>query len=474
MTSSAKWPLLLLLTATSSMAASPDSRIAAMERSLSPLVTIRGETPRAAPLEQRMDELKVPAVSLAVISGGRVEWAKAYGYADKETGVKATPGTLFQAGSISKPVAALAVLKLVEDGALSLDTDVNEKLKSWRLPDNEFTARHKVTLRTILNHTAGTTVWGFPGYERDSKVPSIVDVLEGRGNTEAIRVWITPGERWRYSGGGYTILQLMLTDVTGRPFPDLLEHLVLEPLGMTNSTYGQPLPDKWQPRSASGYMSDGAKVPGSWHVYPEMAAAGLWTTASDLAKFLLEVQRSRHGKGRILSAKMAGEMLAPGMNNHGLGPVISADGKRFGHGGADAGFQADATAFLDGDSGVVIMTNSDNGGRLAQELELTLGRIYGWEGLTPVQKSVLKLSPAALQRFAGTYQFTDGRGSIVVRAGDDVLIVSNAGQPDVELSPESETKFFDRDSGFPVEFVTEGASMTAIVRGNARATRQSQ
>jgi hypothetical protein len=171
---------------------------------------------------------------------------------------------------------------------------------------------------------------------------------------------------------------------------------------------------------------------------------------------------------------MTGEMLAPGMNNHGLGPVISADGKRFGHGGADAGFQADATAFIDGDAGVVIMTNSDNGIRLAQELELTLGRIYGWEGMTPVQKSVVTLSSGELQRFAGIYQFSDGRGTLTVRAGDGLLIMSNAGQPDVELLPESETKFFDRDSGFPIEFVPEGASMTAIVRGSARATRQSQ
>jgi CubicO group peptidase (beta-lactamase class C family) len=469
----AKW-LLPVLIATSSTAATPDDRIAAMERSISPLVTIRGETPRRASLAQRMNELKVPAISLAVIRGGRIEWAKAYGYADKDASIKATPTTLFQAGSISKPVAALAALKLVEDGALSLDGDVNGKLKSWRLPDNEFTAHHSVTLRTILNHTAGTTVWGFPGYERDTKVPSIVEVLDGRGNTEAIRVWKPPGESWRYSGGGYTILQVMLTDVTGQPFPDLMKRLVLRPLAMMDSTYEQPLPDKWRPRAASGYQSNGSKVPGSWHIYPEMAAAGLWTTASDLARFLLEVERSHHGKGRILSAKMTGEMLAPGMNNHGLGPVISADGKRFGHGGADAGFQADATAFIDGDAGVVIMTNSDNGIRLAQELELTLGRIYGWEGMTPVQKSVVTLSSGELQRFAGIYQFSDGRGTLTVRAGDGLLIMSNAGQPDVELLPESETKFFDRDSGFPIEFVPEGASMTAIVRGSARATRQSQ
>jgi len=463
---------LILLSATTSFAATPDERIAEMERALSPLVTIRGEPSSVTSLVQRMEQLKVPAVSIVVMTDGKIEWARAYGYADKEAGVKATPDTLFQAGSISKPVAALAALKLVEDGALNLDADVNGKLKSWRLPDNEFTTAHKVTLRQILNHTAGLTVWGFPGYERSGKVPSVVDVLDGKGNTEAIRVWKTPGGSWRYSGGGYTVMQLMLSDVTGRAFPDLMDALVLKPLGMNDSTYQQPLPESWQSRAASGYMSSGAKVPGSWHIYPEMAAAGLWTTASDLAKFLLEVQRSRAGKGRILSAKMTNAMLTPGMNNHGLGPVISPDGKRFGHGGADAGFQADATAFLDGGTGVVIMTNSDNGGRLAQELEFTLARIYGWAGMQPVEKSVVKLSPAALQRFAGTYKFPDGRGVIEIRAGDGVLVLSAAGQPDVQILPESDTKFFDRDSGFPVEFVADGDSMTAVVRGIARAVRQ--
>jgi CubicO group peptidase (beta-lactamase class C family) len=179
-------------TATSGMAATPDQRIADMERSMSPLVIISGETPQVISLAQRMDQLRVPAVSIAVFSGGKIEWARAYGYADKEAGRKATPQTLFQAGSISKPVAALAALKLMEEGTLTLDTDVNERLKSWHLPDNEFTKERKVTLREILNRTAGTTVWGFPGYERNSRVPSVADVLDGKGNTPPIRVFKSP------------------------------------------------------------------------------------------------------------------------------------------------------------------------------------------------------------------------------------------------------------------------------------------
>jgi CubicO group peptidase (beta-lactamase class C family) len=469
-----KWgAAFLAVVSTTSLAAEPDDRIAAMERTISPLVIVKGDTPSppTVSLEQRMSQLNVPAVSIAVVVDGKIEWARAYGYADKESRTRATPGTLFQAGSISKPVAALATLQFVEKGSLSLDENVNAKLKSWQVPDNEFTLIHKVTLRNILNHTAGTTVWGFPGYKRVGSVPSVVEVLDGKGNTPPIRVFKKPGQSWLYSGGGYTIMQLLLSDAAGEPFPELMERMVLKPLGMTSSTYAQPLPQNWQSRAASGYQRSGDKVAGGWHVYPEMAAAGLWTTASDLALYLLEVQRSIKGSGRILSASTAREMLRPGLNNHGLGPVLTPDGKRFGHGGADAGFQADVTAFLDGRAGVVILTNSDNGSRLAQELEATLGHIYGWEGLAPPEKTVVTVVPAVLRGYAGTYT-REGGPSISVHADGNSIVVSSPPQQDLVLLPESDRKFFDRDAGIPVEFVQEGSSTVVVIRGTNRFVKQ--
>jgi CubicO group peptidase (beta-lactamase class C family) len=464
--------LLLLLLASTAAATEVDDRIAALEQSLRPLLLIKGETPQTMSLAERMAQLQVEAVSIAVINGGRVEWARAYGFADREKGIRATPDTLFQAGSISKPVAALAALRLIEDGKLGLDTNVNDELKSWHLPDNEFTTRHKVTIRNILNHTAGTTVWGFPGYAHADKVPTVVEVLEGKGNTDAIRVWKEPDQSWRYSGGGYTILQLLLTDVSGRPFPALMEAMVLKPLGMTSSTYEQPLPMKWQSRAAHGYRADGSPVAGGWHIYPEMAAAGLWTTPSDLAKYLLEVQQERHGKGHILAEKTTALMLTPGMNNHGLGPVINQDGKRFGHGGADEGFQADMTAFLDGTAGVVIMTNSDNGSLLARQIETTLGGLYGWAGMAPMEKTIQKVATEALQQLAGTYAFPEGPGTFTLRAQGQTLVLSSPGRPDTVLWPESELKFFQRETGLPVEFTPQGDSVSVMI-GNNRAVRQS-
>jgi CubicO group peptidase (beta-lactamase class C family) len=388
--------LIICLAATTVFAAAPAPVIPSMERSVTPLVVIRGEQHPPVSLAMRMSQLNVNAVSIAVVRDRKLDWARAYGFADKERKVAATPDTLFQAGSISKPLTALAALKRVDVGTLDLDRNVNDYLKSWQLPDNEFTAVHKVTVRNILNHTAGLTVWGFPGYSRDTTMPSTVDVLDGKGNTAAIRVWKQPDLSWRYSGGGYAILQLLLSDQSGLAFPVLMRESVLIPLQMNHSTYEQPLPAALRPMAASGYDRSGKKVEGDWHVYHKMAAAGLWTTPRELAKYVIAIQNAKLGRSHFLSPQLVHAMLTPGMNNHGLGPVITADGLRFGHGGADDGFQAEVSGFLDGRAGVVVMANSDNGGRLAQELILTLANLYGWPGIKPVERSIADVPVTAL------------------------------------------------------------------------------
>jgi CubicO group peptidase (beta-lactamase class C family) len=468
--------IVCLVAATKGFAASPPHVISSMERSVSPVFVIRGEHSPTVSLAQRMAQLNVCAVSIAVIRDGKLDWARAYGYADREWKIPATPDTLFQAGSISKPIAALAALQRVDAGTLDLDRNVNDYLKSWQLPDNEFTAVHKVTVRNILNHTAGLTVWGFPGYTRAAGMPSTVDVLDGKGNTPPIRVWKQPDESWRYSGGGYTILQLLLSDQSGIPFPVLMRDTVLKPLRMNHSTYEQPLPEALRATAASGYDRHGRKVEGDWHVYPEMAAAGLWTTPSDLAKYVIAIQRANRGDKRLLSPPMTRAMLTPGMNDHGLGPVITEDGLSFGHNGADEGFQANMTGFLDGRAGVVVMTNSDNGGRLAQELILTLDNLYGWPGMKPVERSVAAVPVAALDSLTGRYALPSGQddGKTVdldITREDGTLVVTNNGVKEMTLRPESDRKFFDRDSGIPVEFSFEDKTATLVIGGWQRGFR---
>jgi CubicO group peptidase (beta-lactamase class C family) len=366
----------------------------------------------------------------------------------------------------------VAALELLEKGTLDLDSNVNDRLTSWHLPDNQFTAEHKVTLRNILNHTAGTTVWGFPGYARTDKIPSPVEVLDGKGNTEAIRVWKEPGQSWRYSGGGYTIMQVLMTDVTGRSFPNLMHDSVLEPLGMLSSTYEQPLPEKWQARAASGYNGEGIKVAGGWHVYPEMAAAGLWTRATDLATFALAVQRMYRRDGSLLSSKMTHMMLNPGMHNDGLGVFITPDHKRFGHDGADEGFQASLTAFIEDKAGIAIMTNSDNGGRLARELMLTIAREYGWSGFSQVEKSVIRMTAADSARLVGHYKIDGGgAGEFDLVAQDGRILLRSTEVPERELLAESSEKLFLRDDGTSVEVATQNGSTVLTIGGGLHAVR---
>jgi CubicO group peptidase (beta-lactamase class C family) len=228
-----------------------------VEESLLPAVVVAGDSAPTFSIAARMEHYKVPGVSVAVIHDGKIEWAKGYGAREVGGTDSVTASTRFQAASISKPVAATAALRLVEEGRLELDANVNDALKSWRVPDNEFTAKQPVTLREILSHTAGLTVHGFPGYAVGEKVPSTVDVLDGKGNTDAVRVDTVPGAMWRYSGGGYTVAQLLVHDVTGEPFVAAMQRLVLDPLGMKQSTYEQPLPERLADSAAVAYRSSG-------------------------------------------------------------------------------------------------------------------------------------------------------------------------------------------------------------------------
>ena len=288
-----------------------NQRIGKVENGLLPPVLVNGEH-KAYSIQERLAFYKVPGVSVAVIDDFQIEWAKGYGFRDKEQKLPVDPSTLFEAGSISKPVAAVGALHLVEQNKLAFDEDVNQKLRSWKVPDNTFTAQQKVTLRRLLSHSAGLTVHGFPGYTRGLPLPTVVQVLDGvkPANTQPVRVDIVPGTEFRYSGGGFTIMQLLITDVTATSFPDFMATTVLRPIGMAHSSYEQPLPDNLTVNAATAY-ANGSPIPGKYNTYPEMAAAGLWTTPSDLAKFGIEIMNSAQGRSnRVLSKEMTLQMLS--------------------------------------------------------------------------------------------------------------------------------------------------------------------
>jgi CubicO group peptidase (beta-lactamase class C family) len=339
-------------------------------------------------LAQVMEKLHVPGVSVAVIKDYQIHWAKAYGVADVVAGDKADVDTLFQAASISKPIAAMAVLRAVQDGRFGLDDDINGILKSWKLPTGDYTKSQPVTPRSLLSHTSGLDDgFGFPGYPPGDPVPTLVQILEGQkpSNVGPVRLGRPPMTAMKYSGGGVTLMQLALTDVLGRPFPDIMRQTVLEPLGMTHSAYEQPLSAARDRHAARAHGLEGQPMDAKWHVYPELEAAGLWTTPSDLARFLIEVQQSIRGRSnRVLSRAIAQEMVNPvGVGEYAVGLGVSkfGEGWYFGHGGSNWGFRCAMRAHKVKGYGVAIMTNGDRGGRVAEELERRIESAYHWDSL---------------------------------------------------------------------------------------------
>ncbi len=433
--------------------------IDSIENSLLPSIIIQGQAPEGYPILERMEHYKIPGVSIAFMNGGEIVWAKGYGYAAADSVRPVDGQTLFQAASISKPVAALAALSLVEEGRLGLDEDVNRYLVDWQVEENEYTAGEKVTLRRILSHTAGLTVHGFAGYAFNEEVPTLIQVLNGEAPANSGRIYpdTIPGTRYNYSGGGYTVMQKMLTDVSGREFPELMDAYVISKIGMESSTYHQPLPEELRVHAAAGHLQNGEMIEGRWHTYPEMAAAGLWTTPTDLLKYAREVQLSYAGKfNRILSQPMVAEMLTPQMNNHGLGPGTggSGDSITFGHGGSNAGFRCQLLAFTKLGQGVAIMTNSDNGGYILGEILRAFSEVYGWSIYKPDIRELWPMDQEKLKALSGRYRLEIEDQELVMEftvQEDHLKGLQLWDDQSFDIYPESEQRFFNVEDG--VDFV---------------------
>ena len=346
------------------------------------VITVQGEE-RHVSLDEALKLLDIPSASLALIDEGRIAFASAYGK-------DATPDTVYQAASLSKFVAAIGAMRLVEDGTLDLDQDVNDKLTSWRVPGNAFDATHKVTLRGLLSMTGGIGVPGFLGYEAGAPLPTLGQILDGAppANSPPVTVIAVPGRAYHYSGGGYEIAEALMQDATGKPFPQLMQDLVLGPMGMTASSFDQPPGAAFAAKAASGHFGDGTELPGRWHVFPEHAAAGLWSTPTDLAKLLVELADVWQGLSSIfLRRQTLEEMLTPQNGGpYGLGAAIAGEGaslvlmKR----GQNVGYQGYLILYPASGQGMVVMTNSDNGSKLAEALIKRAASAYGWPELPPL------------------------------------------------------------------------------------------
>lgn len=340
----------------------------------------------ALTLQQIMNRLKVPGVSIAVIHNFEVQWTKSYGVADIETGAPVIPDTLFQAASMSKPVAALASLKAVQMKKFGLDQDVNTILTSWKLSTNGLGG--VVTPRMLLSHTSGTgDGFGFPGYEPGAQLPTLQQILNGEAPSMLgpVKLVRPPLSASHYSGGAVQIQQLALTDAVGKPFTEIMQDWVLTPIGMSRSSFAQPLPENLQLDTARAHGPDGKSMGPRWHVYPEQASAGLWTTATDYARFMTEVQKTLAGQStKVIDRTLAQNLVTPiGVGPYAVGFEIvrKGEGWYFAHGGANWGFRSYAIAHVAKGYGVVIMTNGDRGSAVATEIVERVAAAYNWDML---------------------------------------------------------------------------------------------
>jgi CubicO group peptidase (beta-lactamase class C family) len=477
-------PLMLLLTlvlpstAVAQKADSVAQRRHAVERSLTPAIVLEGQAVPRWTMQERMVRYNVPGVSLAVIRNGSIEWSAAYGSTGGTSAQPVTSTTLFQAASLSKPVAALLALTLVQEGRLSLGENVDHYLRTWRLPASSFTATHPITLSGLLSHSAGVTVSGFAGYPQGAPRPTLVQILEGTGPANSPRVLVDtiPGTRYRYSGGGYQIAQLVMEDVTGTPIADLARDLVLTPLDMEHSTFAELSPAQAR-TTAAGHSYNGAPVAGNWHRYPEQAAAGLWSTAGEMAKLVVGLIESAQGaEGAVLDRSLMAQMLTRQIGSAGLGLGVHGDGDDllFDHAGVNEGYRAYMAGYPVTGNGVVVMTNGDGGTDLINEIVRSVSHVYGWSDFAPDTQAVAPVPRPGLARYAGTYRVAEEELIITVRAEADHLVVSTPRGSHYTFYPVSMLRFVAIEDGSTIEIVQRRDEPTELRLWGMRARRTSQ
>ncbi|MEM6319300.1 MAG: serine hydrolase domain-containing protein [Bacteroidota bacterium] len=433
--------------------------IAAIENSLIKEYYVTGQPLEQFSLSERMAHYNVPGVSVAVVIDGKVRWQKTYGVADNASKKLLNDKTLFQAASISKPVSALAILKLVQEDKIDLDKDVNTYLKDWKLTSAENLPNATATIRQLLTHSAGTNVNGFGGYEQEEYMPTTREILNGDGKSERLKIVRKPGGKWDYSGGGYVLLQKVVEDVSGQPFAQYMQNEVLQPLDMEASTFTHPIDEQQYTNVSSGHDMEGKVISGKWNNFPELGAGGLWTNPTDLAKYCLYVQNVMAGQKGFLKKETLEQMLIKhGDRDWGLGPFLTGEGNNliFTHDGSNKGYRADFLSYAYQGNAAVVMTNSDSGGELAEELMRAITTYYKWETRQQEVITPPDLSKEHLQSLAGTYSW-DKRSQYMVEVQvikDDLWFVfpDDNGLEQLELIAKDEHHFLHLDSGTTIDF----------------------
>ena len=382
-----------------------------LEEGIREQVKFLGEPENLSSIANRMSEYNIPALSLAVINQGRIEWADIYQNADFPEEQKLDCSSIFQAASLSKPVAFLAALRMHSAGKIDLDKNIQEYLKDFVLPQGKQTAENPVTFRNIFSHTSGISPGGYEGYARDLPMPSDLDILRGSAgvNSPAIEVIAPPNETLAYSGGGYTLAELALQGLFQDEFSNIMQKWILEPAGMKHSKFTQPLSASDSILVAKGHTQSGAVIEGGWRNYPEQAAAGLWSNSIDLAKFLIEIYNAYQGNSSIFSQSDIKSIISQERDGHVYGFLLNRSGDDISitHYGGNAGYRTGMTISLTSGNGLVYLINSDNGGALGNELFLSASQVYDWKQFKQTSVQRKQVAPEVLKELSGKYKWND-------------------------------------------------------------------
>jgi CubicO group peptidase (beta-lactamase class C family) len=432
-----------------------ESKIKLVENGLAPWVMDQDSLKFT--LEERMARYNVQGLSIAVIRNYKVEWAKGYGWADVSQKRRVSPKTLFQAGSISKSLNAVGLVKLSQDRKLDLEADINNYLTTWKFPYDSLSKNKKITLSGLLSHTAGISGHGFQGYTINSEIPSIYAVLDGKkpANSDAVRSMYEPGKQFEYSGGGITISQLILTDITHKTYEEYMQQEVLNPLGMRESFFTQPPVKSKKELLATGYQQNGKQIEGGkYNIYPEQAAAGLWSNPVDLSKYVIDTQLSLDGRSdKVLSqeftkVRLKGSATEP---ESALGVFIETKGNEqyFYHTGGTNGFLNEYIGSFKNGNGVVIMTNSANQG-ICREIINSVAIAYNWKNFyEPEVRRTISLPENTLDSYTGNYAI-NGQTFSISKKGNELWLSSAIHS---KLYFTTTTDFFTTESKLEYKFI---------------------
>jgi CubicO group peptidase (beta-lactamase class C family) len=430
-------------------------RIELVENKLCPAIAIEGHDLVFHSLTDQMKLYNVPGVSIAVVNNGKIEWAKGYGTREAGVDLPVDANTLFQAASISKSVTALGVLHHVEQGTLNLDSNINDFLDSWEIPENGFTEKQPVTIRYLLCHGAGLNGHALGEYSKGEKIPTPLQTLDGLPPSKvgAVRVVIEPGTEFRYSGGGYLILLQTMVDVIGKPFPEIMKESVFGPVGMDRSGYFQERDYIRTDNIAVGHNGMGSVLEGHWTRITNLAGGGLWTTPSDLCRYAIELQKALEGKSSVISRVLAEEMMTTQIGSYGLGLILQGEGNclSFSHGGNIPGYNNDFFAYAREGKGVAVMTNAKRGTALNSEILRAIGLVYDWSDLKPNVIKPASLPRETLSKYAGKFLFNNALTAEVTVEDDHLKMIGEDGRIFLWY-PESDNHFYDLYSGWELEF----------------------